>query len=702
MVERYEQPHLPSPLVGTPGVDKSAGKAAGLASELGTQAVNEQFAAARTIGQAAQQAFHGIGEGAGDVMAGIRHSQTIQALNQHSLDSNEKVLQESRQQDEVDKAAAQVQAKYPDNPEKWEKAFNTDQRQPLLDSEQERYGDNPYREKLLLAQKSQMIDRTASNLKTIAPKIEKDKQSAQIEHIIPTVQQKISDFPNVSEGASLSQIFAHGQKQIGYIAKIYGNVHDQAMLAAQTYADQPLVAAEFKKYAEDVKSRIPGAQRAAARTFWEGLVGARPPGDVKYVEEVQRLFSQASSLGLGVEGGDSVNIAANLDRSKQAAEGIVINKIQDFGAEKKFDATMLGTKTALAYQAGDNNAIADNESTIKTRIEDLNLENSQIAKEPDSKAKFHKLEANQAELSALKTGLNVDIAKQEKIAKDKARAAGKQERAAFGVKQKNWQNEIEGFRNELTAAHAIPVGPDQKKAVDDITNRVYEAVHKAFGEGTIKSSTTAEGYRKEFQAAKTLAGQYQQDPWSGFLPGTHPTYSRVTNPKTRLDNKDKQAASTGEAQKLTDLDVSYGKQLRAQIDGAKGDDTVKANAWDDLSGKYQAWIQKRRQTINPDTHKNYTEDEIKRGFPALAQKALNWAQEQENNADKKFDVTPMPHGHAARTEKGKAFELVVPPPPYTPSLVPELQTGQAIQQTAEKLATKAEAALAPALPLKGL
>jgi hypothetical protein len=68
MVERYNQPSLPSPVVGTPGVNKAAGAAAGEAARLGEQAVNEQFAAARSIGRSAgagDQALLDVVRGAG-------------------------------------------------------------------------------------------------------------------------------------------------------------------------------------------------------------------------------------------------------------------------------------------------------------------------------------------------------------------------------------------------------------------------------------------------------------------------------------------------------------------------------------------------------------------------------------------------------------------------------------------------------------
>src|SRR5579883_1657614 len=49
MVERYNQPQLPSLVVGTPGVDKSAGEAAGEVAKLSQEATSGalQFAAQR-------------------------------------------------------------------------------------------------------------------------------------------------------------------------------------------------------------------------------------------------------------------------------------------------------------------------------------------------------------------------------------------------------------------------------------------------------------------------------------------------------------------------------------------------------------------------------------------------------------------------------------------------------------------------------
>ena len=85
MVQRYNQPALPSPVVGTPGVDPSAGVAAGEVAKLANQSVAEQSQVAESEISNLTTAGNHLAYAAGSVLHGINAQRKAQQALQDDL-----------------------------------------------------------------------------------------------------------------------------------------------------------------------------------------------------------------------------------------------------------------------------------------------------------------------------------------------------------------------------------------------------------------------------------------------------------------------------------------------------------------------------------------------------------------------------------------------------------------------------------------
>lgn len=116
MVQRYNQPALPSPVVGTPGVDPSAGVAAGVVSKLASQSVAEQTQFASQ--QISQETT--LGNHAAAIGGQVLHNMQVQKKAQQALQDDLAFASEQpKLADQVNGGMAALMTKYAptaDNP----------------------------------------------------------------------------------------------------------------------------------------------------------------------------------------------------------------------------------------------------------------------------------------------------------------------------------------------------------------------------------------------------------------------------------------------------------------------------------------------------------------------------------------------------------------------------------------------------------
>lgn len=210
MVTRYNQPQLPSLVVGTPGLDQSAGVAAAAVAKASNTAVSENLQTADRMGDQAkgleQQAQNSYGQAqqsfgrsisesvqaVGDAQRQARY-QAEQAAQQRSLQnsllaSNAKLGQQAQ----VDTAVAQYKAQFSGDPYAAPDAFTKTGVPTLQKSLLGQYTD-PYTQRTMIPQVNTMLEAARGDLQSWAPKAVTEKVQGQLDLIPKQITEMVGN-----------------------------------------------------------------------------------------------------------------------------------------------------------------------------------------------------------------------------------------------------------------------------------------------------------------------------------------------------------------------------------------------------------------------------------------------------------------------------------------------------------------------------
>lgn len=646
MVERYRQPGLPSPVVGTPGVNKAAGAAAAEASKVSEQMTNEQFAAARNIGRSAGQVQNAIGNA-------VSHVNAVQ----QQVQSRQAGIALAKKESDINNTYAGLSAglhqEYGGNADDpLRPAQVTDTSKDVYNRQFEAYSDeaakskNPYYQEGLVKLAAQYRDhytnsettwvgqRTLANLSNITATAGVDA-AKQIQSIPGVTQPPGAPIPGVQQPSTLVPI-ASQVKQALAIKSDMNRVFDETGRQSEEMGKQYPTIAE---HGVAVRKAQVEANYAVNKTLWDKFI-AQPPNDPKeamdYMRALQNLADTAPNMGLEVKDPEALNKALDTGFRSAETDAIAINH----ASIEKSKIENLNTKMALndAIYAGDEDAAGKLLQTNKESLGTLQGTINYFEGLPAGRLKTQGLNDLYGLKSQLVTLSGQDIRAQMAMVK----AAQAQEKAAVRTAtatekrlaleehaqaKTDFDDRIQGFRLDSDAAFQTPIGPDQSNAMAQIVDNAVKAIDEAQTQGTINSDK-AKRYTDEFQARlnKTDYVSGLSLNIGGIQIGQ--PYRQAVTPQDRLKQVQEHRSHLGQVQQMQMKDDGYYKILNGYVESSLAGTPVKAEARSILSSELWGKLSKARATTNPKTGKAYTEAEIEATLPRMAAQALERAQQQ--------------------------------------------------------------------------
>lgn len=574
MPERYQQGRLASPVVGTPGVDKSAGAAERQIAEMADTARTQQNQ--MTMGRLVQ-AEQNFNQASASFRQYAAEKKYQRRLDKAQQDENRRQQVQFDLIDENDRMGQHLESIKGNNNvnpmgavEAYKNSIPT-LRQAFYD----RYKDDPKRMRMLMPNQRAMEQAGLRDVQTWA----KSTTTANLNKRMMALPEEFTDKVNALSGDLKSQL-AGFQNQLRLTNGVYTDLRSKALDQA-TY--------------DDIQTKQRGFNFGAGKDFVNHVLAGMPDGEdgMTYLDTVGSVLKNPTAFGLPLSPEAHASFVSQVAKMKSDHENSVVIGVQGENAVKVMDANRLRNQLFLA--ADDPKQMTAIVSEVQNRLTALDQQVALVSKEPDSKIKNAKLMGLKQQQSALigETGqemkqqrsfdqlqrtLTTFAQSQVKYAqgqvawqqgqmrfnqwladintKNENKAANEAQRAKIEAFNTDWAKGL----NKLHSAWGLPVGDQQKKAVADIAHELMPKLNAAVTSGAI-TPQNYNSYLNQIESQVQNANMFKvtKPGWFGLGGGQ----------KTVLNQKEKAA-------QIADAKAQFGKLAQSyQADFAGMQDSVK-------------------------------------------------------------------------------------------------------------------------------
>lgn len=394
MPERYQQGQLASSLVGTPGIDQSAG----LAESQIAQAADNARTMENRLGIAqlaqAEQTFNQ----AGGMFRQWGAQRAYELRLQKAQEAEARRLQvqfDSVDEDELMAGrVARLKEQYKNNPAEAVKAFA--QGLPEMREDfKNTYASDPVRLRMNLSHQHTRERSAYSDLQSWAQQTTK----ANLEQRLALFPQQVSD-----KIAGLSGSFTEQLKGFQDLMAGTNGVYDTMRLSALSQADHD------KTFLKQLT-----LNNEAAKQFLDHSLSQVPEGEegIKYLESLQSVVKDGRVSGLRFSPEDQKSVLGQIGSQLKAHEQEVVVGIQGDTALRVLDANRF--KFQLFQAADDPAEMARLAKEVDARMSDLDKQIKLVSQEPDSKVKNAKLTGLKQEQSAYITETGQELKQQRQL-----------------------------------------------------------------------------------------------------------------------------------------------------------------------------------------------------------------------------------------------------------------------------------------------
>ncbi|MBS2008251.1 MAG: hypothetical protein JST01_14480 [Cyanobacteria bacterium SZAS TMP-1] len=520
MVERYKQGQLASPVVGTPGLDKSAGQGA-LAIAQASDAMNQRLGAlALQAGQQQQQNFQQAAAAFHQYGAQKNYEARIQKAQ--DMENRRQQIQFDRldEDNNLSNYLTDLQTKHADNPTQALDQFKTDL--PLLQQQfQDRYSNDPIKLRMLMPSQRSAMMQAQSGLKQWATQTTTNNLNRRLALMPEDTTQKIGG--------------------------LSGSLEDQLKGYKSIMAGQNSIYEDLKNKAltPDVRDQIATKQMSlnndAAKSFVNNALAKLPDGEdgVHYLDTMRTALKNPRAFGLDLHPDDHVQLVAKVNAEHTAQQQVVITGIRDNAALETLDVNKY--KQRLLLSGGDPKQMTSILGEVQDKVDELNKRVALVSKEPDSPVKLAKLTGLKQTQSTLINEIGLEVKQERQHQQDQrqnimfqhhmeawAQRAVQQQRndmrfnqwvadvAARGVKNEADKIKLDNvdkfssywgtLQKDITAAYQIKAGPDRQKAMHSIVDKAIPVLNDALHNGAITGDTYGSHLNSLQKDMETVAG----------------------------------------------------------------------------------------------------------------------------------------------------------------------------------------------------
>lgn len=500
MPERYNQGQLASPVVGTPGLDRSAGQAELQIAQTADAMRTSQNQLAMQASQRAEQSFNSAYSSFHQWGAEKRYEARLQKATENEQRRQQVQYDLLDEGDLMTGRLDDLQARHGAAPTGAVKEFVDNigvRRQEFM----QRHADDPIKLRMLMPA-YRASERGALN---VLKQWSSSATTANLNKRLGLLPEELTGKVNGLKGTLPEQLLGF-QQHLTATNSIYENMKNSAV----TPADRDMIAAKQL-----------GLQQGASKDFVNHVMAQVPDGEegMKYLNTVAEKLKDPAASGLNLSPEDHKSFVEHVHSQRSAHEQEVIVGIQGNSTIAVLDANKL--KANLYRAADDPKQMAQIAQQVWTRMGDLDKQVALVSKEPDSKIKNAKLAGLKQEQSAFIAETGIEMKQQrsfeqlqrsltsfaqsqirfqqsqigfqqgqvkynyymaDRVEKMDKKAADEQNHLRTDAFNKEWGSTLAGAQ----AAWAQPMGPKQQAAIHAIVNNAVPKLNAALAAGTIK------------------------------------------------------------------------------------------------------------------------------------------------------------------------------------------------------------------------
>lgn len=547
MVQRYEVSpgQLASPVVGTPGVDPSAGKAAEAIGQMADQDRNQFNQAAMQRSQNSQQMFNNAAAGFANFSAQQNHKAMVQKAAQNEQNQLTAQLARLDEDSNIGDYVSGLQNKYSNNPQAAVDQFKTDLPQ-LQQQFQQRYSTNPQVLRMLNPSQRAGLIGAQDKMQTWATKTTTDNLNQRLQLLPTELNQDIGEL-----SGPMSQQIPNFQMKVGGYSQVYSSLGAKA--ATQGTKD-------------DIAQKQMTMQTDAGNAFVDHLIAGTPDGEdgLKHLQDLHAIVQNPKANGISLTPAAQENQLSKIAIQYKGRIDKVVTGIQGQNILKVMGATDL--KNEIIKAANDPQQLATLAGHVQKNLQDLDGQRALVSKEPDGPIKNEKLTGIKQQQTALigEAGQDLTLSrKYDQILRTITLDAQRQSDRAMRLEDRQmrlsdrqesisrrqladqekglnqqadmmkiqrtgvWNADWANTNKDLTAAYALPAGAERQKAVHEIVNQALPKLEHALTSQAIGVDDYAS--HKEMLRKKMLevSGSKTTNGFMGFGGGEVPLKAKA-------------------------------------------------------------------------------------------------------------------------------------------------------------------------------
>jgi len=370
MVERYNQGQLASPVVGTPGLDKSAGQTELQIAQTADAMRTSQNQMSMQASQRAEQSFNSAYSSFHQWGAERRYEARLQKAQENEQRRLQVQFDRLDEDDLLSGHIEDLQNRHAASPAGAVKEFTENigvRRQEFA----QRYANDPIKMRMLMPTQ-RASERGALN---VLKQWASSTTTANLNKRLALMPEELTNKVSSLKGTLPEQLLGF-QKALTASNSVYENMKNSAV----SPADRDLIA-----------TKQMGLQQGAGKDFVNHVMAQVPDGEdgMKYLNTVAEALKDPAKNGINLAPEDHKNFVEHVHSQRSAHEQEVIVGIQGKNILEAFDANKL--KNSLYRAADDPKKMNEIVTQVQSRLNDLDKQIALVSQEPESKIRNAKL-----------------------------------------------------------------------------------------------------------------------------------------------------------------------------------------------------------------------------------------------------------------------------------------------------------------------
>lgn len=512
MPPRFQQQQLASPVVGTPGLDQSAGVVERQIAQSADAMAESQAAGVMQDLRQSEQSF----------TQARQMFQAVQAQNRMQARLDEQIANEQRRQqvqfDRLDEDGRintfvqGLQDKYKANPYGAVEEFK--QQLPSLTQDfHNRYADDQIRLRMLQGGQRTAFNSAKTHLEQWAQKTETEN-----------INSRVALMPEQLKGEISKLSGSRDQQLLSFQSRLmsYNQIYDDMGKSALNDATKNEILTKQLKFTND-----------ASGQFFDHMIAQTPEGEagLKHIDWLTSVAKSAPMFGIPMDPKDQLQLIGKLKEVRNAEETGLIEDIKGDTTIRVLDINKL--KVDLYNAANDPKALANISHQVQSRLNELDGMIAQVSKEPESRVKNAKLTGLKQQQNTFVTELGMGLKltrsfeqiqralesqARSRISFDRSaisffqrqedRAQRQEDRAANIAKIQQLEGVNQGwakFQQRLASAKALPPGLARQAEISKITEEAIPFLNQHAASGVIGAKDY--GSRLDSLQAEVTASQ---------------------------------------------------------------------------------------------------------------------------------------------------------------------------------------------------